>query len=111
MRLTQYSYSEHFKAWEKVIRSAINILKLLTLFILYLIVKHMDVKQKADKRRQNWTSEVLLFYNQIFFIAICLVLLLRVSKNQTVVVATSIAIGCVASFFVGKSIDFFIRGM
>ena len=71
----------HFNAWKKVLRFAINVLKIFILVIVYLVVRNIEVKDKADKLRQEWTCETLLFYNYILFFAICQSLALRVCKN------------------------------
>jgi len=81
MRRGRYSYSEHFNAAKKFARFAINILKLFILVIIYIVVTQIDVKQQIDIRRRGWTLKVLRFYNYTFFLAICLGLALRVSKN------------------------------
>lgn len=39
IRRTRYSYTEHFNAWKKFGRFAINILKLFILVFAYLLVK------------------------------------------------------------------------
>ena len=41
---TRYSYAAHFKAWQKVLRFIGNMLKIFVLVILYLIVRHIEVK-------------------------------------------------------------------
>ena len=79
--------------------------------ILYLVVRNLEVKQKIDKIRQEWTCDVLLFYNYFLFIATCLILALRVTKNQTLVLIESFLIGIMVLIFTYYSIAFFIRGL
>ena len=90
MRRSRYSRGAHFKSWKKIIRFFINILKIFVLVILYLIVRNLQIQQKIDKRRQEWTCSILLFYNYIFLAAISLSLAIRVTTNQTLLVIETI---------------------
>ena len=74
-------------------------------------MRNLEVKQKIDKIRQEWTCDVLLFYNYFLFMATCLILALRVTKNQTLVLIESFLIGIMVLIFTYYSIAFFIRGL
>ena len=111
MRRSRYSRGAHFKSWKKIIRFFINILKIFVLVILYLIVRNLQIQQKIDKRRQEWTCSILLFYNYIFLAAISLSLAIRVTTNQTLLVIETILLALVTIFFTFKSISLFLDGM
>ena len=110
VRRSQYSYREHFQAWNKVLRTVVNLLKLLTLLIVYFIVKHIEVTQKADVRRQQWTCSFLLFYNQTFLVGICLLLAYRVSKNESLALGVMVLAGFWLAYFAVRSLSFFVWG-
>ena len=80
IRRTRYSHVEHFRAWEKIARFIVNVIKISVLLILYIVVKTLEFRQRVDKIRQRWTSDVLLFYNYFLFAMTCLVLAMRVTK-------------------------------
>ena len=88
-----------------------NILKIFVLVILYLVVRNIEVKQKADKVRQEWTCDVLLFYNYFLLFATCLFLALRVSTNQTLVFVEMVLFGIMVLVFTYCSIALFVRGL
>lgn len=94
-----------------MIRSIVSILKLFALFIPYLIVKNVEVKQKADLRRQIWTTEILWFYYCTLFVAICLFLAFRVTKNEKLAAVLMICLGCVVIYFAVYSVYFLIWGI
>ena len=81
VRRASYSYSTHFRARSKIIKTVLNGLKLLVILAIYIIVDSVSVSQKADIRRKIWTKSILLFFNWTFLAAICLVLALRVTTN------------------------------
>ena len=92
-------------------RFLINVLKISVLLILYIVVANLDVKQKADRIRQSWTCDILIFYNYFLFTITCLVLALRVTKNQILVLLESSAFGLSIIIFTYYSIEFFVRAL
>ena len=110
IRRTRYSHVEHFKAWEKVVRFIVNVIKISVLLILYIVVKNLEVAHKVDKIRQKWTSDVLLFYNYFLFTMTCLVLAMRVTKPQALFVFESFIFGILVLIFTFYSVKFFLKG-
>lgn len=111
VRRTRYSYSQHFQAWNKVLRSIIHIAKLFAFIVPYLIVKHADVTHQADLRRQKWTCNILWFYNTTFFVAICLFLAFRVTKNEKLAALLFICLSCTVIYFFTHSVYFMYWGV
>ena len=107
---TRYSYTEHFKVGQKVLRFVVTILKIFILVILYVIVRNIEIKQKADKVRQEWTCDMLLFYNYFLFFSTGLLLALKVTTNETLVLLEMIMFVIMVVVFGFYSIGFFVRG-
>lgn len=108
---TRYSHIEHFKCTQKVLRFIGNVLKISVLFILYLVVSSLDVKQKVDRIRQKWTCDVLFFYNCFLFVTTCLLLAFKVTKYQALVMVETFFFAVLVAIFTYYSMSFFVRGM
>ena len=63
--------------FKKFMRFLADVAKVLSLLIAYLIVDSIDVTQKGDMHRKNWTLDVLRYYNFMFLILVCFIMTLR----------------------------------
>ena len=54
-----------------------DVAKILSLLIAYLLVKTIPVNQKPDQDRKEWALDVLRFYNYLFLIIVCFLMIVR----------------------------------
>ena len=54
-----------------------DVAKILSLLIAYLLVYYIPVREEIDKERKEWTLDVLAFYNYLFLIVVCFLMVVR----------------------------------
>ena len=86
----------------KFVKFLTDMIKVSSLLIAYILVDSIEVSEKGDIERKEWALDVLAFYNIMFVVIVCFIMLVRMcgpSLKQCYAIFVPTAV-VIAHFFI-----------